>query len=340
MNGHEVVTDNHYVLPDTGAMRRAKDRLNMNVNDEGFDFLPSSRDKLLSVSNDLNDAHQQVFDDIKKVTASLANSGLKATLASIEEMRSNIELSALQKDEHVSRLLEHGAARAADSQIALVAANSYLARVAGELDTISFTEPAISLRPIFDAEVSAIEQRIGAGEGDLEKLTRDKQFIDEAIQKFKAPGWRDIVNSLIPSAEEIEAAIKLVATRKPDKEFLQLVLNKLQGNFEALDQGRQFTDLAQARDAVRNRMSELNASVKSDKLQVRELQRKLGALDELGALDSVICSWSEQVAKVAEAYTHFLRVNNPKSIADVPVLGDTAERYDVFLNYLKSIKKS
>lgn len=340
MKDHEVITSNHYVVPDTGAMRRAKDRLNMSVNDGGFDFLPSSREKLLSVGSDLNDAHQKLFDDVKKIAALLANSGLEATLTSIEEMHSNIALSALQKNEHVSRLLEHGAARVAESQIALVVANNYLARVTEDLVTISFTESTVSLRRTFDSEVSAIEQRIGTDEADLEVLKKDKQFIDDAIQKFKAPGWRDIVNSLLPSAEEIEAAIKLVATRKPDKEFLQIVLNKLQGNFESLDRGRQFTDLAQARDAVRNRMSELNTSIKSDKSQVRELQRKLGALDELGELDSVLFSWSEQVAKVAEAYTHFLRVNNPRSIVDVAALKGTAERYEVFLSYLKSIKKS
>ncbi|PNB76191.1 hypothetical protein C1X64_00450 [Pseudomonas sp. GW456-E7] len=340
MKDHEAITSNHYVVPDTGAMRRAKDRLNMSVSDGRFDFLPSSQEKLLSVSSDLNDAHQQLFEDVKKITALLANSGLEATLASIEKMRSNTVLSALKKDEHVNRLLEHGVARIAESQIALVVANNYLARVAEDFVTIRFAESTIGLRRTFDSEVNAIEQRIGADEGDLGMLKKDKQFIDDAIQKFKAPGWRDIVSSLLPSAEEIEAAIKLVATGKPDKEFLKLVLNKLQGNFEALDQGRQFTDLAQARDAVRDRMSELNDSIKSDKLQVRELQCKLGALDELGALDSVLLSWSEQVAKVAEAYSNFLRINNPKLIVDVPTLKDTAERYDVFLNYLKSIKKS
>jgi hypothetical protein len=340
MKDHEVIASNHYVVPDTAAMRRAKDRLNMSASEGGFAFLPSSQNKVLSVANDLNDAHQQLFDGVKKITALLTNSGLEATLASIEEMRSNTALSTLQKNEHVSRLLEHGVARVAESQVALVVANNDLARVAEDLVTISFTESTISLRPAFDSEASAIEQRIGAVEDDLEKITRDKLFIDDAIQKFKAPGWRDIVNSLLPSAEEIEAAIKLVATRKPDREFLQLVLNKLQGNFEALDRGRQFTDLAQARDAARNRMSELNASIKLDKLQVRELQCKLGALDQLGALDSVIRSWSEEVAKVAEAYTHFLRVNNPRSIVDVATLKGTAERYEVFLSYLKSIKKS
>ncbi|AZO88653.1 hypothetical protein BOO88_06840 [Stutzerimonas stutzeri] len=340
MKDHETITSNHYVVPDTGAMRCAKDRLNMSVSDGGFDFLPSSREKLLSVSSELNDAHQQLFDDVKKITALLVNSGLEATLASIEELNSNTALTALQKDEHVSRLLEHGVARVAESQIALVVANKYLVRVTEDFVATRFAESTISLRRTFDSEVNAIEQRIGADEGDLETLKKDKQFIDDAIQKFKAPGWRDIVSSLLPSAEEIEAAIKLVATGKPDKEFLKLVLNKLQGNFEALDRGRQFTDLAQARDAVRDRMNELNASIKSDKLQVRELQRKLGALDELGALDSVLSSWSEQVVKVAEAYSDFLRVNNPKSIADVPALKGTAERFEVFLNYLKSIKKS
>jgi hypothetical protein len=89
MKDHEAIKNNHYVVPDTGAMKRAKDRLNMSVSGGEFDFLPSSREKLLSVSSDLNDAHQQLFDDVRKITALLANSGLEATLASIEEIRSN-----------------------------------------------------------------------------------------------------------------------------------------------------------------------------------------------------------------------------------------------------------
>lgn len=119
-----------------------------------------------------------------------------------------------------------------------------------------------------------------------------------------------------------------------------MVLNKLQGNLEGIDQGLQFSNLAQARDAVRERMTTLDASLKSDELQVSELRRKLNALDELDALGPVIRSWSEEVAKVAAAYTYFLQDNKPESIADVSALEATAERYEAFQSYLNVIKKS
>ncbi|WP_095145210.1 alpha-xenorhabdolysin family binary toxin subunit B [Pseudomonas sp. Irchel s3b6] len=340
MSDYEFAMAGHYVVPDPAVMRRAKDRLNMSVVGPEFDFLPSLQDKLSYVGNEINNADQQLFDDLKKVAASLTNTGLVATLTSIQEVESNTGLSSELKNEQIVRLLKHGIERVAGSQVALDSANRYLAQVTQEFDTISFAESAGNLRQTFGTEVAAIERRMESDKGDLEKLAAEKRFIDDAIQQFKAPGWLAIVKSLLPSAEEIEAAIKLVTTKKPDQDFLKMVLSKLQGNLEGIDQGRQFTNLAEARDAVRERMSTLNDSAKSDELQVRDLRRKLNALDELDALDPVIRSWTEEVSKVAAAYTHFLQVNHPESIADVPALNATAARYEAFLIYLKAIKKS
>ncbi|WP_339545577.1 alpha-xenorhabdolysin family binary toxin subunit B [Pseudomonas sp. RA_35y_Pfl2_P32] len=340
MNNYGFFTASHYVVPDTAAMRVAKDRLNISVAGQDFNFLPSLKDKLAFVRDELNDAHQQLFDDIKKVHAALANTGFVATLTSIQEVRSLTDLSSVLKDQQTDRILNQGVERVSGSQVVVASANRNLARVVRELDSVSFAESAGNLPSTISSEVASIERRIETDRGDLEKLAAEKQFIDDAIQRFKTPGWLAIVKSLLPSVEEIQAAMKLVATQKPDKEFLQMVLNKLQGNLEGIDQGRQFTNLAQARDAVRERTTMLNASLKTDQLQVRELRRKLHALEELDALGPVIRSWSEEVAKVAEAYTHFLQDNKPESITDVSALEAAAERYEAFQRYLKTIKKS
>jgi len=340
MNKYRFFAANDYVLPDTAAMRVAKDRLNMSAAGQDFDFLPSFKDILASVGRELNDAHQQLFDDIKKVGATLANTGFVATLNSIQAVRSDTDSGSELKDEQIDKLLNHGIERVAASQVEVVSASHYLARVASELESVSFAEFAGTLPSTYSTEVAAIERRIEIDKGDIEKLAAEKRFIDDAIKRFKTPGWLAIVNSLLPSAEEIEAAIKLASTKKPDKEFLKMVLNKLQGNLEGIDQGLQFSNLAQARDAVRERMTTLDASLKSDELQVSELRRKLNALDELDALGPVIRSWSEEVAKVAAAYTYFLQDNKPESIADVSALEATAERYEAFQSYLNVIKKS
>lgn len=340
MDNKRVVETSHYRVPDTAAMRVAKDRLNMNVAGAEFDFLPSLHDKLASVGSELNDAHQQLFDDIKKVDASLANTGLVDTLVRIQEIQGNAQLPSSLKGEQTDSLLKYGTERAIGSYTLVATAKRYLVSVVQAFESISFADFAGNLPHVLGGEVSAIERRIDVDQGDLEKLAVEKQFIDDAIQKFKAPGWRDILNSLLPSAEEIEAAIKLVTLNKPDKEFLKMVLNKLQGNLDGIDQGLQFSDLAKARDGVRERISTLNANIQSDGLQVRELQRKLRALEELDTLAPVIRSWSDQVAKVAEAYSHFLQANGPESITDVLALKATSERYEALLSYLRTIKKS
>ena len=340
MNNYGLLAAGHYVVPDTAEMRVAKDRLNMSVAGQDFDFLPSLKEKLTFVGGELNDAHQQLFDDIKMVHASLANTGFVATLTCIKEVRSLTDLSSVVKDQQAGKLLNQGVERVSASQVMVASANCNLARVVRELDSVSFAESVGNLPSTFSSEVATIERRIETDKGDLEKLAAEKQFIDDAIQRFKTPGWRAIVKSLLPSVEEIQGAMKLVATKKPDKDFLQMLLNKLQGNLEGVDQGRQFTNLAQARDAVRERTTMLGASLKSDELQVRELRRKLQALDELDALGTVIRSWREEVAKVALAYTHFLQDNMPESITDVAALEATAERYEAFQRYLNAIKKS
>lgn len=328
---------NDFDLPDRQVMKASQSHFNLTVADQTFVFLPAVQDKTRYVRDQLNADDQRIGEDIKRVVASLGNVGFANVLMRIEEIQRTTAISPSVCEEKIEELVKYCARRVASAHIPVESAAHYLEQVVQNLSDVSFSSVGADLVRIESDRLARLRQSYARLTGDHEKLLLEKRTIDLQISQFNAPGWLAVFNKQIPSAAEIEAAAKLVATKKPDREFLELVLKRLKGNLEGIEEGRRYASLAEARDGVRTRLDSVRSELADIETQMRDQGRKLEKLEAIGALDQVIGNWLREAEKVLAAYDYFSRTSGGQVIRDVPTIQLVASLHETMLDYLRQI---
>lgn len=326
-----------FVVPDRNVMKASRSHFNRAVADKTFAFLPAVQDKTLYVRNQLNADDQQVGEEIKRVIVSLGNVPITSVLSRIEEIQNTTNVAPEVYEEEIEELVKYCCSRVVSAQVPVESAIRYLRQVFQNFDEIKFAEAGKDLVRIETDQLARLRQRTLRLTADQEKLLLEKSTIDQQIAQFNAPGWLDIFNKQIPGAAEIEAILKLVTTKKPDREFLELVLNRLKGNLEGIEEGRRYASLAEARDGVRNRLDSVRSELTDVEAQILDHSRKLEKLEAIGALDQVTGNWLREAKKLLTAYEHFSRIAQPQLIRDVQSIQLIAGYHDAMLDYLKQI---
>ncbi|MHC8365550.1 alpha-xenorhabdolysin family binary toxin subunit B [Pseudomonas sp. ZT5P21] len=328
---------NNFDLPDRQVMKASQNHFNLAVAGKTFAFLPGVQEKTLYVRNQLNADDQQIGEDIRRVVASLSNVGFATVLMRIEEIQRTSTISPSVCEEKIDELVKYCSRRVASAQVPVDSAVHHLKQIVQNLDEISFSDVGTDLVRIESDRLARLRQSAARLTDDHEKLLLEKRTIDLQISQFNAPGWLDIFNKQIPGAAEIEAAIKLVATKKPDREFLELVLKRLKGNLEGIEEGRRYASLAEARDGVGIRLENARSELADIDTQMRDQGRKLEKLEAIGALDQMTGNWLREAEKVLAAYVQFSKTSQPQSIRDVQSIQLMAGSHEAMLNYLRQI---
>lgn len=340
MTVHEFKGLFSYAAPDTAVMKQAKSQFDLNVAGKTFAFAPAVQDKVEYLRTQINDTDHQLFEHIKRVQVSLGNVNFENTLARIAEIEANSLATAATRAKKVEELVAHCVQRLTGSLGPLLAAQAHLSRELPEIGGITLVQEGAQWGHPYEARREAQERRLLVLKTDLNEFAEEKRSVDEALQQFKSPTWIDIFKGMIPTAQEIEAALKLVGTKKPDREFLELALKRLNGNLDGIEQGRQYANFVEARDAIYTRIDGLRVEVKEVEKELLELNRTLSKLNEIGLLDQTRLSWLQEAEKVAAAYGHFLAMTQPEMLRDAVSLKEVAARYGAMLNYLSMIKKA
>jgi len=328
---------NDFALPDRQVMKSSQSHFNRVVADKTFAFLPAAQDKALYVRDQINADDQHIGEDIKRVVASLGNIGFASVLTRIEEIQQTTSVPPSVHEEKIEELLKYACRRVVSAQVPVESAIRYLWQVIQNFDEISFAEVGKDLVRIESDQLARLRKSAVRLAADQDKLLLEKHTIDQHIAQFNAPGWLEIFNQHIPSAAEIEAMLKLVTTKKADREFLELVLKRLKGNLEGIEEGRRYASLAEARDGVRNRLEKVRSELADVETQLLDHSRKLEKLEAIGALDEVTGNWLREAKKVLTAYEHFSRIAQPQLIRDVQSIQLIAAYHNAMLDYLKQI---
>ncbi|VVP66212.1 hypothetical protein PS914_00283 [Pseudomonas fluorescens] len=326
-----------YTTPDRQAMKASQTHFNTLVADQTFAFLPAIQGKALYARDQLNTYDRSLGDHLKRTVASLNNVGFNSTLARLDEIQTLPIAAASLREEKSIELVKYCAGRVEGARGPVETAAGYLRQALNELGAIGFAEEGAELLRIQVGRRAGLEQQIAGLRDDRAKLQEEKRVIDAQIEKLQAPGWRGLSKKLIPSAKDIESAIKLVTTPAPDREFLEQVLARLNGNLEGIENGRCYSNLTQARDGVRSRLDKLQKELTDTDSQLQDAASQLQKLEAIKTLDQVIANWGREAQKILAAYEQFLQANPPSLIVDVPSIQAMAGRYTATVNFLGSI---
>ncbi|MCU1751264.1 alpha-xenorhabdolysin family binary toxin subunit B [Pseudomonas sp. 6D_7.1_Bac1] len=340
MTVHEFKGLFSYAVPDTATMKQAKSQFDLKVADKTYAFAPAVQEKLEYLRTQINDADHQLFEHIKRVQTSLCNVSFESTLARIAEIEGNEQAAATTRTKKIEELVMYCVQRVTSSLAPVLAAQDHLVRELAEIGGITLVQEGAQWGRPYETRREAQERRRLVLNSDLNELAEELRRVDETLQQFKSPTWIDLFKGMIPTVQEIEAALKLVSTQKPDREFLELALKRLNGNLDGIEQGRQYANFVEARNSIHKRMDELRVEVKDVEKELLELNRTLNKLNEISVLDQSRLNWLQEAQKVARAYDHFLATAQPEMLRDAVSIKQMAARYGAMLGYLKTIKKA
>jgi hypothetical protein len=337
MTANTLDDRNGYALPNRVVMKAAQSHFNLIVADKTFVHLPAVQEKSLYLRDQLNADDQHLGEDIKRAIAALTNVGFNHILVRVDEILGNTTVAAAIRAEKIEELVKYCVRRVEAALLPLNTATEYLRQALPNLAGVRFADVGIDLDRIESAHLARLRQTQSVLTDDRTKLEQEKSDIDLQISQFNAPGWLEIFNKQIPSAEEIEAALKLVATRKPDREFLELVLKRLKGNLQGIEEGRLYANLSQAREGVRGRLEGVRQELATIEAQIGEQNSKLEKLEAIRGLDQITRNWLQEAEKIQSAFERFIRSSHPQQIQDASSIQNLAGRHKTMLDYLKSI---
>lgn len=337
MNVSTFNDSNDFVSPDRQVMKASQNDFNLVVVGQTFAFLPGVQEKALYVRDQLNADDQQIGEDIKRVVVALSNAGLASVLARIDEIKHATTVPPSICAEKIEELVKHCNRRVASAQVSVESATNHLRQMFQNLGEIKFANVGVDFLRLESDRLARLRQSAASLEDDQEKLRLEKRSIDQQIAQFNTAHWLDIFKKQIPGAAEIEAILKLVTTKKPDREFLELALSRLNGSLEGIEEGRRYANLAEARDGVRNRLDGVKSELTDIEAQIADQKLKLQKIEAIAALDQVTDNWLREAQKVLAAFEYFAKAAQPQLIRDVQSIQLIAAYFESMLNYLKPI---
>lgn len=337
MTVHTIAIAPDFALPNRPLMKASKAHYNLAVAEKTFAFLPAVQAKALYVRDQLNTIDQQTGEDLKRVIAALGNIDFAAVLRRIEEIGGMATVSSDVLGKRVEDFLLQCSRRVASALVSVDSAAQHLHEGCEELGSITFADVGIDSLRIETARLARLRHTCAGLVDDREKLGVEKSAIDQQLAQFNSPTWLDIFKKQIPSAAEIEAIIKLVTTKKPDREFLELALKRLEGNLEGIEEGRRYANLAEARDAVRKRLDDVQVEINQFDQDIRAQSSKVEKLEGIGALDQVTADWLGEAGKVLAAFEQFSLTSKSLILRDVNSIQAMAGQVDAMLGYLRTI---
>ncbi len=152
----------------------------------------------------------------------------------------------------------------------------------------------------------------------LEGLTLSRADLNQVITAFETPSVSKVFKGLIPSAEEIDLALKTVTDPRINADLLKAAARKLESHAEVLEGGRKFNDLLKARSRLDQQIDESRGELARLKRASQMVQNELASNKALAGLKLMKGQWLEQVHKVEqEWYSRSQALGSLKSVEAV-----------------------
>ncbi|BBV95737.1 MULTISPECIES: alpha-xenorhabdolysin family binary toxin subunit B [Pseudomonas] len=164
-----------------------------------------------------------------------------------------------------------------------------------ELFTLSaLVEPLSEL----DKRIVSLQSQASAFDQRLAQLRQQRADIGQAIELFERPSVASALEGLIPSDDEIDQLIGLIADPKVDASLLKAVTGKLAKHADALEGAKTFSDLSKVRTRLDAKIEEALGDQRHLQRALQTAQDEQEALKALSGLEPLKNEWLHELRKV------------------------------------------
>ncbi|MDD2047861.1 alpha-xenorhabdolysin family binary toxin subunit B [Pseudomonas putida] len=310
------------VVPDVNAMRTLQENIFRLLGSDTNSLLPSVREKLSDLLALIRDTDALLSDHVLRGLIMLNNQPWQELL--------RVGDSASGQRSEMEKEMEEDLLRAYSRLDTLCQSiDSKLGRLT------AFRLPDVGTRAGMLAK-DRDEQKIRVERQAqvVRQLEQRKKDLDELLGLFQAPGIIDVIKGLIPREEELDVLFKQIQNPSLDLDLFKQGVKKFNANLDIIGEGRKFSDLLKARDALALKIKEQQAALSSQRQVLETIEREVSELPGITKVMDWRDQWLIEGRKLHQGWQQ--RLNIVKSATELRSL---SAALDVLRGYLAQVRR-
>jgi hypothetical protein len=170
---------------------------------------------------------------------------------------------------------------------------------------------------LMQKEIDIAAQRVT----NAQALCRNKELavgdVQAGLDVFKRFDLEKIFHAVMPSAEEVEGAIRSMVTQKPDPALIKGAIARIERHVSAAGEARAFKALALTLDALRHEAAEAKLALKNAEASMALQNQQFENLVKAQGAWSAAAIWAEEVDKIVVVYQAFLALHLDARCTDI-----------------------
>ncbi|MDY2564376.1 alpha-xenorhabdolysin family binary toxin subunit B [Pseudomonas syringae] len=301
--------------PDTEIMNAASQNILAQVNTLKLDFLPTMKEKMLSLQNALTRADNAYREALADITVQLNNVNLQPIDLRQQHIEADARLSDKQKKQAIS-LLNGERIRLLSNLTAVLRSSAHaIAERSDDMAQINLTLEDNRLQDILQQQIDGMTQRSAALESAMSVIAEDRRLLDTTIKTYEKYNLADLFKDMLPTQEELQ----IVTMPSPELALITAGIARLGKLLDKISSALTYLDLTEERDRLRSRYNALLAESRTVAQEAKSINGRLDELTGLADISKSKALWVKEARKVYHSLYNFLDQITSQDDASAPI---------------------
>lgn len=197
--------------------------------------------------------------------------------------------------------------------------------------------PQNTTQQLMQKEIDIATDRVAAAKALYQNKQLAVSDVQEGLDLFKRFDLENIFQAVMPSAEEVEGAIRSIATKTPDPALIKGAIARIESHVKAAGEARAFKALALKLDGLRAEAAEAKLALKQAEATLVLQSQQLEALAKTQGAWSAAAIWAEEVDKIVAVYHAFLALHLDARSTDIAAFSEIEQQAARMEKYIQQL---
>lgn len=173
----------------------------------------------------------------------------------------------------------------------------------------------------------------------IDALVEDQKTLDAAIKLLQSRTWWDHVKDVLPTIDEIEAALKSAVLGVVDANLLKLAISRLTKYVDLIVGGLKFSDMLDAKMRIVADLKKERQAFKDNKKDMEDLRRRVEKIATHADLVASRDLWVTTITSIQSSLLQFIDVCESMSSATDEAITQAPKQQAEFASFLRALNK-
>ncbi|MBH8565891.1 alpha-xenorhabdolysin family binary toxin subunit B [Nostoc sp. CENA67] len=330
---------NGFVLPNVNTLKESKKNINTVALSFNTNFIQDLQIKCKRLSTLVSELSLIIQDDNAQIRAELGNQSIDSYLNEIQEILVELQKPDLSEEDRLA--LQEGEQELKN----LLNREITNIRILVEEKEKRFSSKLHAITDILikerlgdvitekERQKTELINTISQKENRKQELIDERKVVIDSLDIMREENLFDIFKDMLPTDQDIE---KLDLTQ-PKKAALQEGIRLYRKLFENISNGLEYAKLADHKDDLTNRISEIGEEIRAENRRLQEFEDELRDTSKMITISDQRSIYVEEVAKIIRSFRFFYCRLDSLSKIQATVYTEIKQLFTEMLNYLNQI---